>query len=102
VVPAAVKSSAHIAAGKGHEFYVWAVEDTLRDPHLAHPGDFEVLARVGGVEVYGHGGVVAWWPAQGLHVWVGGGPRVESVAPRPDEIAPLVEASMTTPAPPPC
>jgi hypothetical protein len=90
------------AAGKGHEFSIWAVEDTPRDPHLANPDDFNVVARVGEVEVYGHAGMVDWWPSQGFHVWLGRGAYVDPVPPRPEKIAPLVDASLAIPAPPPC
>lgn len=95
-------STALIATGKGHEFSVWAVQDTPRDPHLADPDEWEVVAGAGDVAIYGRAQAVGWWSSQGFHVWIGRGPRVTSVAPRPDEIAPLVEASITIPAPRPC
>jgi hypothetical protein len=95
--------SAIVAAGKGHEFFIWAVEDTQRDPHLPDPAEHQVLARVGAVTVLGEPRSTRWWRAQGYVVWLAKGPRPgKSASPPPDELEPLVEASRSVPALPPC
>jgi len=96
--------SALVAAGRGRSFYIQATEITLRgktDKSLDRMRKIEgysLLARIDGVALYGDG-VRETWVANGFAFWVSEGPRGDSIAPKPAELASLIHASKTV-APP--
>ncbi|MBD0328613.1 MAG: hypothetical protein ICV64_00695 [Thermoleophilia bacterium] len=92
-----------VVAGRGRTFSAWAVEDSDHDPHLPRIEEWDVVARVGAVDVHGDARSTRWWPAQGYLVWIAGGVRPGRYRlPGAEELSALVAASLSLPAPPPC
>jgi hypothetical protein len=84
--------SALVAAGKGHEFYIWATE--FAGP-IGRP--WRRMATVRGVPVYGDRDLWRVWQAQRFTFWVQAGPRRASVPPAAGRLAPVIEASRRLP-----
>ena len=84
--------SALVARGRGESFYIWATGNAARVRRTASEGGYVPVGTVDGVRIYSDA-VRRWWLAQGFVLWVESGPRGESAAPGPDELAPLVRAS---------
>ena len=86
--------SALVAAGKGHEFYIWATEPERPIRAIVAQEKWHKLAVVRDVTVYGDRDLWRFWLAQGFIFWVKAGPRPESVLPEPGRLAPVIDASL--------
>ena len=86
--------SAFVAAGKGHEFSIWATEAELPITATVAEENWRRLAVVRDVIVYGDRDRWRVWLAQGFIFWVKAGPRPESVLPEPGRLAPVIDASV--------
>lgn len=87
--------SAFVASGKGREFYIWAT----RNAHSANRlSPWRPLDVVNGTTVYGDEDLWRWWTAGDFIFWVKAGPR-PTVAPPPQELASLIDASRQLPPP---
>jgi hypothetical protein len=81
--------SALVADGRGRSFYIWATENAA----AVNKTTWQVLARVGGVTVYGDEDLWRWWIAGDFVFWVQAGPGGDAIVPRPTELASVIDAS---------
>jgi hypothetical protein len=92
--------SALVAQGKGSGFYIWGFEaPNGKVRKWAKSERWTPLAPVEGVVVYGDERQWRWWVTDGFILWLHAGPYEDSRLPSLQEMAPLVEASMTLPRP---
>jgi hypothetical protein len=84
--------SAWIATGKERSFYIWATDGGPPVKQIVRRESYRFVARVARARVYGDG-TRKFWLANGYLFWIEAGPRGDSVAPTPTELAPLIRAS---------
>ena len=90
--------SAWIATGTERSFYVWATDEGPPVKQILRRESYRFVAEVAGAKVYDDG-TRTFWLANGYLFWIEAGPRGDSVAPTPTELAPLIHASRAV-APP--
>ena len=86
--------SALVAAGKGHEFSIWATEPERPIGEIASKEKWRRIATVRGVAGYGDRDLWRFWVAQGFIFWVKAGPRDSSVLPAPGRLGAVIDASL--------
>jgi hypothetical protein len=91
--------SAWIATGEGTSFYIWATDHTTPVKQIARRESYRMVARIAGTTVYDDG-TRKFWRANRYLIWIQAGPRDDSVAPTPPELARLIAASRSDAASP--
>ena len=89
---------AWIATGTEPSFYVWATDEGPPVKQILRRESYRFVAEVAGAKVYDDF-TRTFWLANGYLFWIEAGPRGDSVAPTPTELAPLIRASRAV-APP--
>jgi hypothetical protein len=84
--------SVWIVTGKERSFYVWATDEGPPVKQILRRESYRFVAEVAGARVYDDG-TRKFWLANGYLFWIEAGPRGDSVAPTPTELAPLIHAS---------
>jgi hypothetical protein len=91
--------SAWIVTGRGRSFYIWATDEGPPVEQILRREPYRLVAEVAGEELYDDG-TRTFWKANGFLFWIEAGPRGDSVAPTPTELAPLIRSSRLSTPPP--